>query len=217
MLAYMKMAKSDDDGPWFAPPTRLHRSEQKRNTKSQFFNETSIETPETSSEQLDDDDDDDDDDDGPLCLVVSKTDDCFMSPMSNTKQFLPTPPGSPRSSDEGAESLLAVSINHFRDPMLAPVDLMEKIERRKEADSGRTKGREIFRAQERNNLAAKKSRDARKSREDHIAVRANALEKENAVLRAQLVTLREEAESLQLLLALKKSKKPIKTVKTRDE
>lgn len=40
-----------------------------------------------------------------------------------------------------------------------------------------------FERRKRNNVAAKKSRDARKQREDEIAIRASFLEKENAVLK----------------------------------
>lgn len=43
----------------------------------------------------------------------------------------------------------------------------------------------------RNNAAAKKSRDTRKQREDQIACRAQWFERENAILRAQVQTLRE--------------------------
>ena len=63
-----------------------------------------------------------------------------------------------------------------------------------------------FERRKRNNLAAKKSRDARKAREDEIAVRASFLEKENAILRAQVATLREEANSLRQLLLQKRSR-----------
>ena len=62
-----------------------------------------------------------------------------------------------------------------------------------------------FERRRRNNNAAKKSRDARKAREDEIAIRASFLEKENAVLRAQVCTLREEANSLRQLLVQKRS------------
>ncbi len=48
-----------------------------------------------------------------------------------------------------------------------------------------------FERRRRNNTAAKKSRDVRKSREDDVAMRAALLERENAVLRAQVATLRE--------------------------
>ncbi|GBM93498.1 hypothetical protein AVEN_274825-1 [Araneus ventricosus] len=61
-----------------------------------------------------------------------------------------------------------------------------------------------FERRKRNNLAAKKSRDARKAREDEIALRACFLEKENAVLRAQVNTLREEAHSLRQMLMHKR-------------
>ncbi|GFY49024.1 hypothetical protein TNIN_391901 [Trichonephila inaurata madagascariensis] len=61
-----------------------------------------------------------------------------------------------------------------------------------------------FERRKRNNLAAKKSRDARKAREDEIALRACFLEKENAVLRAQVNTLREEAHSLRQMLVHKR-------------
>ncbi|KAK3914440.1 Cell death specification protein 2 [Frankliniella fusca] len=55
----------------------------------------------------------------------------------------------------------------------------------------------------RNNRAAKKSRDARRAREDQVALRAALLEHENAVLRAQVLTLREETHQLRQLLISK--------------
>ncbi|XP_015603365.1 hepatic leukemia factor [Cephus cinctus] len=62
------------------------------------------------------------------------------------------------------------------------------------------KDEKYYERRKRNNQAAKKSRDARKIREDHIALRATMLEHENAILRAQVVTLREEAQSLRHML-----------------
>ncbi|XP_074025800.1 uncharacterized protein [Leptinotarsa decemlineata] len=62
-----------------------------------------------------------------------------------------------------------------------------------------------FERRKRNNQAAKKSRDARKMREDQIALRATILEHENAILRAQVLTLREEASSLRQMLLQKKT------------
>ncbi|KAK9509259.1 hypothetical protein O3M35_006611 [Rhynocoris fuscipes] len=68
------------------------------------------------------------------------------------------------------------------------------------------KDERYYERRKRNNQAAKKSRDARRMREDQIALRASMLEHENAVLRAQVLTLREESQSLrQLLLQQKKS------------
>ncbi|XP_039314108.1 cell death specification protein 2 [Solenopsis invicta] len=62
------------------------------------------------------------------------------------------------------------------------------------------KDEKYYERRKRNNQAAKKSRDARKIREDHIALRATMLEHENAILKAQIVTLREEAQSLRHML-----------------
>ena len=50
----------------------------------------------------------------------------------------------------------------------------------------------------------KKIRTQRKNREDSIGVRAGFLEKENALLRAQLSNLREEKNSLQTLLVIRR-------------
>ncbi len=67
------------------------------------------------------------------------------------------------------------------------------------------KDNKYFERRKRNNVAAKKSRDARKQREDEIAIRASFLEKENAILKAQLQTLKDEAQQLRILLAQKKT------------
>ncbi|XP_066975896.1 uncharacterized protein [Macrobrachium rosenbergii] len=61
-----------------------------------------------------------------------------------------------------------------------------------------------FERRRRNNLAAKKSRDNRKKREDMIAERAGFLERENAILRAQVATMREEAANLRTVLFQRK-------------
>ncbi|CAG7819892.1 unnamed protein product [Allacma fusca] len=60
-----------------------------------------------------------------------------------------------------------------------------------------------FERRRRNNLAAKKSRDARKTREDQLAMRVAHLEKENAIFRAQVAIYREEMSVLQLILCQK--------------
>lgn len=67
------------------------------------------------------------------------------------------------------------------------------------------KDEKYFERRRRNNQAAKKSRDARKLREDQIALRATILEHENAILKAQVLTLREEASSLRQMLLQKKT------------
>lgn len=55
----------------------------------------------------------------------------------------------------------------------------------------------------RNNEAAKRSRDARKAREDELAIRASFLEKDNSVLKVQVRSMREEAIKLRELWVVK--------------
>ncbi|CAH2100556.1 unnamed protein product [Euphydryas editha] len=63
------------------------------------------------------------------------------------------------------------------------------------------KDEKYFERRRRNNQAAKKSRDARRMREDQIAWRACLLEQENASLRAHINALRQETIALRALLA----------------
>ncbi|CAM1300797.1 zip-7 (predicted) [Pycnogonum litorale] len=69
------------------------------------------------------------------------------------------------------------------------------------------KNDKYYERRKRNNFAAKKSRDARKSREDVIANGAQYMERENTILRAQVSTLREEAFALRTLLVCKRKAK----------
>lgn len=57
-----------------------------------------------------------------------------------------------------------------------------------------------YERRKRNNEAAKKSRDARKIREDRIAFRAAFLEQENSLLRAQVLALRDELQTMRQIL-----------------
>ncbi|XP_017093473.2 uncharacterized protein [Drosophila bipectinata] len=62
------------------------------------------------------------------------------------------------------------------------------------------KDAKYYERRKRNNEAAKKSRDARKVREDRIAFRAAILEQENSILRAQVIALRDELQTVRQLL-----------------
>ncbi|KAG6795279.1 nuclear factor interleukin-3-regulated protein [Apis mellifera caucasica] len=73
------------------------------------------------------------------------------------------------------------------------------------------KDEKYYERRKRNNQAAKKSRDARKIREDNIALRATILEHENAILRAQVITLREEAQCLRHML-IKQQTSPLQSI-----
>jgi hypothetical protein len=52
-----------------------------------------------------------------------------------------------------------------------------------------------------NNIAAKRSRDARRMKENHIAMRASFLEKENDTLRQQLEDSKRESKLLKMKLS----------------
>ncbi|GAA6081026.1 TEF transcription factor, PAR bZIP family member b isoform X1 [Tachysurus ichikawai] len=57
-----------------------------------------------------------------------------------------------------------------------------------------------------NNVAAKRSRDARRLKENQIAVRANFLERENAALRQEVAELRKNCSRCKKIMALYESK-----------
>lgn len=57
-----------------------------------------------------------------------------------------------------------------------------------------------YERRKRNNEAAKKSRDARKIREDRIAFRAAFLAQENSLLRAQVMALRDELKTMRQII-----------------
>ncbi|XP_036334709.1 transcription factor VBP [Rhagoletis pomonella] len=63
------------------------------------------------------------------------------------------------------------------------------------------KDEKYYERRKRNNEAAKKSRDARKIREDRIAFRAALLEQENSILRAQVMALRDELQTIRRLIS----------------
>ncbi|RVE42455.1 hypothetical protein evm_012885 [Chilo suppressalis] len=88
-------------------------------------------------------------------------------------------------------------------PILTPPPCENEIRRRgeKRPIPAELKDEKYFERRRRNNQAAKKSRDARRIREDQIAWRACLLEQENASLRAHIAALRQEALTLRGLLA----------------
>ncbi|KAI5640769.1 basic region leucine zipper domain-containing protein [Phthorimaea operculella] len=78
------------------------------------------------------------------------------------------------------------------------------------------KDEKYFERRRRNNQAAKKSRDARRIREDQIAWRACVLEQENASLRAHVAALRQETLALRGLLAAREPQQPAPSSTTPD-
>lgn len=57
-----------------------------------------------------------------------------------------------------------------------------------------------------NNVAAKRSRDARRLKENQIAVRASFLERENAAMRREVAELRKDCGRCQKIMSLYEAK-----------
>ncbi|CAH0730196.1 unnamed protein product, partial [Brenthis ino] len=98
------------------------------------------------------------------------------------------------------------SYNHFvMPPVASTVPTVCDSEARRRGEKrpipAELKDEKYFERRRRNNQAAKKSRDARRMREDQIAWRACLLEQENASLRAHVTALRQEIIALRALLA----------------
>ncbi|KAM3957664.1 uncharacterized protein ACR2FA_008375 [Aphomia sociella] len=97
-------------------------------------------------------------------------------------------------------------------PLLSPGSCEGEVYRRrgeKRPIPAELKDEKYFERRRRNNQAAKKSRDARRMREDQIAWRACVLEQENASLRAHIAALRQEALALRALLSTHPSHIPL--------
>ncbi|KAK6633993.1 hypothetical protein RUM43_001598 [Polyplax serrata] len=68
------------------------------------------------------------------------------------------------------------------------------------SSSGDAKDQAYWERRRKNNEAAKKSRDARRAKEDEIAIRAAFLERENLQLRLELASLKGEVERLRCVV-----------------
>ncbi|XP_026314383.1 CCAAT/enhancer-binding protein delta-like [Hyposmocoma kahamanoa] len=103
-------------------------------------------------------------------------------------------------------------------PILSPPPCEAEVRRRgeKRPIPAELKDDKYYERRRRNNQAAKKSRDARRIREDQIAWRACILEQENASLRAHVAALRQEALALRGLLAARDDAPPAPSSTTAD-
>ncbi|CAI2293547.1 unnamed protein product [Caenorhabditis sp. 36 PRJEB53466] len=87
-----------------------------------------------------------------------------------------------------------VSSSHFSSPQRSPSRKPScPIPEEKKDDA-------YFERRRKNNDAAKRSRDARRHKEEAIAAKAHALEQENLQLRGQITILQQEAAKLRFLL-----------------
>lgn len=83
---------------------------------------------------------------------------------------------------------------HFSPEELKPTPIQRKS--RKTLTKDADKDTRYWDKRRKNNLAAKRSREARRSRENQISMRASFLEKDNAALKEELLTVKEELQSL---------------------
>ena len=128
----------------------------------------------------------------------------------------PAPPVSPPASDKtellrvNSESLGQYAV--FRQNMLRQLAEKKPASSRRDSSDSSEQGQSLNGQQEdvkdqaywerrrKNNLAAKRSRDARRAKEDEIAIRAAFLEQENIQLKWEVARLKTETGRLRALL-----------------
>lgn len=116
-------------------------------------------------------------------LKLSHEDEANSSNSSQTEGKCETPAGSPASSSAKPVDSAKTSVRSRQ----SSADDMDKDEAYKER-------------RRKNNEAAKRSRDARRAKEDDIALRAALLERENLQLKVELAQLKQETTRLRCLL-----------------
>lgn len=138
------------------------------------------------------------------------------------QQTASLPPPSPSIDPDKAQQarLPSDSLGHFatfRQNMLQQLAQKKTMSRRNSSDSASeasgsgdssllllspsdAKDQAYWERRRKNNLAAKRSRDARRSKEDEIAIRAAFLEQENVQLKWELTRLKSETTRLRAML-----------------
>ncbi|XP_062846950.1 TEF transcription factor, PAR bZIP family member b isoform X2 [Trichomycterus rosablanca] len=94
--------------------------------------------------------------------------------------------------------------HRFSEEELKPQPIIKKA--KKVFISEDAKDDKYWSRRKKNNLAAKRSRDARRLKENQIAVRANFLERENAALRQEVAKLRKNCSRCKKIMALYEAK-----------
>ncbi|CBY14713.1 unnamed protein product [Oikopleura dioica] len=83
---------------------------------------------------------------------------------------------------------------HFTEDELKPTPITRKAQ--KKLVKAEEKDDKYWQKRTKNNAAAKRSREARRSRENQIAMRAGYLESDNAALKEELLSVKEELQTL---------------------
>ncbi|KAB5517685.1 hypothetical protein PHYPO_G00170070 [Pangasianodon hypophthalmus] len=117
--------------------------------------------------------------------------------------FQPDPADLVLSSIPGGE-LFNPRKHRFTEDELKPQPMIKKA--RKVFVPEDAKDEKYWSRRKKNNLAAKRSRDARRLKENQIAVRASFLERENAALRQEVAELRKNCSRCKKIVALYEAK-----------
>jgi len=108
-------------------------------------------------------------------------------------------------TSQSAKPAFDPATHHFSPEELKPTPIQRKS--RKTLVREEDKDEKYWDKRRKNNMAAKRSREARRSRENQISLRASYLEKDNAALKEELLNVKEELQSLRetLLMAQQRS------------
>merc|ERR1712003_392227 len=105
--------------------------------------------------------------------------------------------------------------HHFSPEELKPTPIQRKS--RKTLVRDEDKDEKYWDKRRKNNMAAKRSREARRSRENQISLRASYLEKDNAALKEELLTVKEELQSLRETLLIAQQQSELQQVKCQSQ
>jgi len=120
---------------------------------------------------------------------------------SSTTSQPPSGNGSHQTNQpEKDTSTFNPATHHFSPEELKPTPIQRKS--RKTLVRAEDKDEKYWDKRRKNNMAAKRSREARRSRENQISLRASYLEKDNAALKEELLNVKEELQSLRETLLI---------------
>jgi len=105
--------------------------------------------------------------------------------------------------------------HHFLPEELKPTPIQRKS--RKTLVRAEDKDDKYWDKRRKNNMAAKRSREARRSRENQISLRASYLEKDNAALKEELLNVKEELQSLRETLLIAHQQSELQQVKCQSQ
>jgi len=116
------------------------------------------------------------------------------------RHFTLTPSNPSMAQIQDQQPKFDPTTHHFSPEELKPTPIQKKS--RKQLVRDEDKDEKYWDKRRKNNQAAKRSREARRSRENQISMRASFLEKDNAMLKEELLTVKEELQSLREKLLL---------------